>query len=117
MPLGTTINLDGTCVTVMISLLFLSKIFGISVTGGLLLSMIIAIIMISVGSSIPGGALLGITLLLPQIGVPADAVSLIMGLYPIADMFQTCTNVTGDGVVTTIVSRHEKMLDLKKFNS
>ncbi len=118
MPLGTTINMDGTCVTVMISMLFLSKIFGISVTGGTLLSMIIAIIMISVGSpSIPGGALLGITLLLPQIGVPADAVSLIMGLYPIADMLQTCTNVTGDGVVTTIVSRHEKMLDLKKFNS
>ena len=53
----------------------------------------------------------------PNFGVPADAVSLIMGLYPIADMLQTCTNVTGDGVVTTIVSRHEKMLDLKKFNS
>ncbi len=56
------------------------------------------------------------TLLVPQIGVPTEAVSLIMGLYPIVSMIMVCMNVTGDAVATAIVARHENLLDLQKFN-
>lgn len=117
LPLGATINMDGSCITMMISALFMAKIFSVPVTNSVVMSLFASIIMLSVGApGVPGAALICITLLLPQIGVPAEAVSLIMGLYPIVGMMQTCANVTGDAVVTTIVARHENLLDLEKYN-
>ncbi len=116
LPLGATINMDGSCISLIISALFFAKIFGIPVTGSVLVSLFIAIIVLSVGSpGVPGGNLVCIALLVPQIGVPAEAISLIMGLYPLVGMMQTCANVTGDAVVTTIVAKHEKLLDLDRF--
>ena len=118
LPMGATINMDGSCITLMITALFFSKIFGIHVNGSVLLSLFIAIIVLSLGSpGIPGGNLVCIALLVPQIGIPAEAISLIMGLYPLVGMMQTCANVTGDAVVTTIVAKREKLLDVEKFNS
>ena len=117
LPLGATINMDGSCITLVISALFMARIFGIPVTGGVLLSLFIAIMVLSVGSpGVPGGNLVCLALLIPQIGVPAEAISLVMGLYPLVSMMQTCANVTGDAVVTTIVAKHEKLLDEKKYN-
>ena len=118
LPLGATINMDGSCISLMITSLFMAKIFGIPVTGSVLTTIIIAIMVLSVGSpGVPGGNLVCMTLLLPQIGVPAEAVSLVMGLYPVMAMMQTCANVTGDAVVTTIVAKQENLLDMEKYNS
>ena len=58
-----------------------------------------------------------IALLVPQIGVPAEAISIVMGLYPIVSMMQTCANVTGDAVITTIVAKHENLVDMDKFRA
>ena len=118
LPLGATINMDGSCISLLISALFCAKIFQIPVTPSVLLSLFIAIMVLSVGSpGVPGGNLVCIALLIPQIGVPAEAVSLVMGLYPLVGMMQTCTNVTGDAVVSVIVAKREGLLDVKKFNS
>ena len=118
LPLGATINMDGTVITLIITSLFMAKIFGATITGGMLLSLFISIMVLSIGSpGVPGGALICITLLLPTIGVPAEAVSIIMGLYPIVSMIQTTVNVTGDATVTAIVARNEKLLNMEKFNS
>lgn len=118
LPLGATINMDGSCITLVITALFMAKIFSIPVTPGVLFSLFVAIMVLSVGSpGVPGGNLVCITLIIPQIGVPAEAVSLVMGLYPLVGMMQTCANVTGDAVVSTIVAKHEKLLDLKKYNA
>ena len=118
LPLGATINMDGSCITLMISALFMARIFGIPATGGVLLSLFIAIMVLSVGSpGVPGGNLVCLALLIPQIGVPAEAISLVKGLYPLVSMMQTCANVTGDAVVTTIVARSEGLLDEKKYNA
>ncbi|MBR6200535.1 MAG: dicarboxylate/amino acid:cation symporter [Spirochaetales bacterium] len=118
LPLGATINMDGSCVVLMISVLFMAKIFGIDVTGSMLFSLFMSIIVLSIGApGVPGGALICMTILFQQVGIPAEAVTLVMGLYPIAAMAQTCTNVTGDGAVTAIVARHEKMLDIEKYNA
>ena len=54
--------------------------------------------------------------LLPQIGIPAEAISIIMGLYSIVSMMLTSVNVTGDAAVTLIVAKSEKLLDLNKYN-
>lgn len=118
LPLGATINMDGSCISLLISALFCAKIFQIPVTPSVLLSLFIAIMVLSVGSpGVPGGNLVCIALLIPQIGVPAEAVSLVMGLYPLVGMMQTCTNVTGDAVVSTIIAKKEGLVDMSKFNS
>lgn len=117
LPLGATINMDGSCITLIISSLFFARIYGLPVTGNMLLSLFIAIIVLSMGSpGVPGGNLVCLTLLVPQIGVPAEAVSLVMGLYPLVGMMQTMANVTGDAVVTTVTASREGMLDKDKFN-
>ena len=116
LPLGATINMDGSCVTLIITALFMAKIFGVPVTGNIYTTLFIAIIVLSMGSpGVPGGNLVCITLLLPQIGVPAEAVSLVMGLYPLIGMMQTCVNVTGDAAVTAIVAGTERLLDKEKY--
>lgn len=115
-PLGATINMDGSCITQMISALFMAKIFGISITGALIVSIALTIFTLSVGApGVPGGALVCIALLLPQYGIPAEGISLIMGLYSLVGMMQTCVNVTGDAVVTSIVARSEGLMDIEKF--
>ena len=49
--------------------------------------------------------------------VPAESVSLIMGMYPIASMMNVCMNVTGDAVATAVIARHEGLFDLQKYNN
>ena len=84
----------------------------------LVVSIALTIFVLSVGApGVPGGALVCIALLLPQYGIPVEGISLIMGLYSIVGMMQTCVNVTGDATVTTIVARSEGLIDLEKFRS
>ncbi len=117
LPLGATINMDGSCITLIISALYFARIYGLPVTSNMLLSLFIAIIVLSMGSpGVPGGNLVCLTLLIPQIGVPAEAISLVMGLYPIIGMMQTMANVTGDAVVTTVTATREGMLNKEKYN-
>lgn len=117
-PLGATINMDGSCITQMISALFMAKIFGVTIRGALILSMSLTIFMLSVGApGVPGGALVCIALLLPQYGIPAEGISLIMGLYSVVGMMQTCVNVTGDAAMTSVVARSEGLLDLAIFKN
>ena len=114
LPLGATINMDGSCVTLISTSLFMANIFDIQITGSVLFSLFVTIMLLSIGSpGVPGGCLVCITMLLPMIGAPAEAVSLVMGLYPIISMMQTLVNVTGDAVATTIVAKSEKMIQIE----
>ncbi|MBQ8933016.1 MAG: dicarboxylate/amino acid:cation symporter [Lachnospiraceae bacterium] len=118
LPLGATINMDGGCITQMISALFLAKIFEIPITSSTMLTLFLAIFVLSVGApGVPGGALVCISILVPQIGVPAEAISIIMGLYSIVGMMQTCINVTGDAAVTLVVAKSENLLNEEVFRS
>ena len=117
-PLGATVNMDGCCIMQIITVLFMAKIFGVSVTGSTLLTLIIAILALSIGTpGVPGSGLVSISILISQIGVPVEAISLIMGIYTFLDMGTTAANVTGDAVVTTLVAKSEKMIDLEKYNA
>ncbi len=116
-PLGSTINMDGSCVTLIISCLFVAKVFQINVTPELLVMLMFAIFLLSVGApGVPGGALVCLSILIPLMGVPAEAISLFIGLYAIVGMILCCTNVTGDAVVSLIVAKQEKKFDQKVFN-
>ena len=81
-PLGIVINMDGGCVTLLISALFLSRVYGITMTWEILLSLFITVYLLSVAApSVPGGILLCLPALLPQIGIPASGITIIIGLY------------------------------------
>ena len=114
-PLGIVINMDGGCITLLITALFLSKVYGITMTWEILLSLFITVYLLSVATpAVPGGTLLVLPVLLPQIGIPASGITIIIGLYFIVSMIHTMTNVTSTTVCTYLVDRWEKADAAKK---
>ena len=117
-PLGATINMDGTSVFLIVFAMFLARMYGVDVTGSALMTMSVTVIMLSLGCPVvPGAGLVCLGIVLENIGVPMEAVGLIMGITPLADMTSTMNNVTGDMAVSTIVARTEGLLDKKVFYS
>ena len=75
-------------------------------------------IVLSIGApGIPGAGLVCLSVLLTQIGVPAEALSLVMGIDSLLGMFRTAVNSAGDVAVSLIVAKSEKLLDVEKYNS
>ncbi len=108
-PLGATLNMDGTCVYLGVFALALAKTYGVNVTEGTLLAMVISIIVLSIGApGIPGSGLICLSMLLAQIGVPTEAVGLVMGIDALVGMVRTMSNCTGDMAVTVLVDKWEK---------
>ena len=117
-PLGATINMDGTSVFLIVFAMFLARMYGVDVTGSALMTMSVTVIMLSLGCpGVPGAGLVCLGIVLENIGVPMEAVGLIMGITPLVDMTSTMDNVTGDMAVSTIVARSEGLLDKKVFYS
>ncbi len=116
-PLGATINMDGSSIYLAVAALFLAKVYGVTLAGPELFAMIFSILMLSIGApGVPGAAFVCLSVLLAQIGVPVEAVSLIMGIDPILSMFRSAINTTGDVAVSLIVAKTEQLLDLEKYN-
>ena len=78
--------------------------------------MIFSVLVLSVGApGIPGSGLVCLSVLLVQLGVPAEALSLVMGIDSLLGMFRTAVNSTGDVAVSLIVARTENLLDIEKY--
>ena len=117
-PLGATINMDGTCIYLTITGLFLARAFGVPVPTSMMVSLAITIILISLGCpGIPGAGMVCLGIVLSQIAVPIEAIGLIMGINPFLDMFCTMSNTTGDVAASLIVARSEGLIDLDIYNS
>ncbi len=117
-PLGATINMNGACVQLAISALAIARIYNVSIPGRLLVIMCLTIIVLSMGApGIPGMGIILLTVILTQFNVPVEGVSLIIGIYPILDMFITVVNCLGDVVTSFLVAKSEKLLDRKVFEA
>lgn len=117
-PLGATVNMDGSCIYMAVAGLFLAHVFGVELSGAALFSMILSIIVLSVGApGIPGSGLVCLSVLLVQIGVPAEALSLIMGIDSLLGMFRVVVNSTGDVAVSLIVGKTENLVDVEKYKA
>ena len=117
-PLGATINMDGGCIFMTVSGLFLARAYGVNLSGTAIFSMALTVILLSLGApGVPGAALVCMGVVLGSIGVPIEAIGLVIGVNPIIDMFNTMSNTTGDVVATTIVAKSEGLLDMEKYNS
>ena len=117
-PLGATLNMDGLCVNLSVMTLFLARVFGVQLDFSQLLQIGLTIILISMGMpGIPGMALIGLAMILTQINVPLEGISLIMGIYAIVDMFETVSNCLGDVSTTVAVARTEGLLNKEIYYS
>ncbi len=117
-PLGATVNMDGSCVYLAVFSFALAKTYGVEITGASVTAMILTIIILSVGApGIPGSGLICLSVLLTQLGVPAEAIGLVMGIDSIVGMFRCMSNCTGDVAVSTIVAKKENLLDMEKYGS
>ena len=115
-PLGATVNMDGTCVYMAVFALALAKTYGVSLSGASIAGIVLSIIVLSVGApGIPGSGLICLSVLLAQLGVPVEAVGLVMGIDPLIGMFRSMSNCTGDVAVSVAAARLEGMLDMEKY--
>lgn len=112
-PLGATINMDGFCNYLIITTLALAKVAGVSFTGSQILSIFVFITLLSLGApGVPGVGIVCLTMLLGQLSLPLELVSLVIGIYSMIDLINTTGNITGDAIVTTIVAKSEGLLDM-----
>ncbi len=116
-PLGATLNMDGTSIIIVVASLFLARAYGVEVPASAIMSLSVTIMLLSMGSpGVPGAGMVCIGIILESLGVPIEAIGLIIGIYPIIDMFATMSNTTGDVAAALIVAKSERLLDIDKFN-
>ena len=115
-PLGATINMDGTAIMQGIAAGFIAQYFGVDLTLTQYMMIVLMVIIASVGAAgVPGVGLILLAGVLAQVGLPAEGIALILGVDRLLDMTRTAVNVTGDAMVTTIVAKSEGELDLNVF--
>ncbi len=118
MPLGSTINMDGACVYLTLSTLFLAAVYHVPVTVDMLLKLAVTIVILSMGAPpIAGAGFICLSILVLQIGVPVEGLGVLMGIDQIMSMCRTLINGTGDFVGTAAVASMEKLIDFDVLDS
>jgi Na+/H+-dicarboxylate symporter len=106
LPIGATVNMDGTALYQGVAAIFIAQIYGIDLTVGDQATIVISATMASIGAAgVPGAGMLTLAMVLAAVGVPVEGVALIIGVDRILDMFRTTTNVIGDSTATVLVAR------------
>ncbi|WP_026761291.1 dicarboxylate/amino acid:cation symporter [Selenomonas ruminantium] len=112
LPLGATINMDGTALYMGVCSLFVANVFGIDLTMGQMLMIILTGTLASIGTAgVPGAGLIMLAMVLQTAGLPLEGLALVAGIDRVLDMFRTCLNITGDGAVTIVMDQEEKKYD------
>jgi len=116
-PLGATINMDGTAMMQGVATVFIANVYGIDLSITDYLLVVLTATLASIGTAaVPGVGLVTLTMVLGQVGLPVEGIALVIGVDRLLDMMRTVCNVTGDCVVSCIVAKSEKSLDLTIFN-
>lgn len=116
-PLGATVNMDGTAIMQGVATAFIAQAFSIDLTMGDYLMVILTATLASIGTAgVPGVGLVMLAMVLNQVGLPLEGIALIMGVDRLLDMIRTAVNITGDSAVTVIVAKSEGALNEERFN-
>lgn len=116
-PLGATINMDGTSIMQGVAVVFIAQAYGIPLTMGNLATVVVTATLASIGTAgVPSVGLVTLAMVLNSVGLPTEGIALIMGIDRILDMIRTAVNITGDAVCTTIVCHQEGSLNREVFN-
>jgi Na+/H+-dicarboxylate symporter len=108
LPLGATINMDGTALYQGVCALFVAQAFGIPLSMGTQVGILITATLASIGTAgVPGAGLIMLSMVLTSAGLPIEGIGLVAGIDAVLDMARTSINVTGDMCVSAVVARTE----------
>lgn len=115
-PLGATINMDGTAIMQGVAVIFVAQAFGIDLSVAALATVVITAVSASIGTAgVPGVGTIMLAMVFESVGLPAEGIAMIMGVDRILDMGRTAVNVTGDAMVTMCMASFTKTLDREVF--
>lgn len=116
-PLGTTVNMDGAAIYLGIAAVFVSQVFGMPLTLSQQLIVLLMSVLASIGSvGVPGAALIVMTMVFQQVGLPLEGIALVAGVDRVLDMARTTLNVMGDSTGAVIISRLEGEFGKDRFD-
>lgn len=116
LPLGATINMDGTAIMQGVATAFIAQAYGIDLSFTDYLMVILTATLASVGTAgVPGVGLIMLSMVLTQVGLPVEGVALIIGVDRLLDMLRTSVNVAGDSMVATFIGKSENLFDRDTF--
>ena len=115
-PLGATINMDGTAIMQGVATVFIAQVFSQDLTLADYLMVILTATLASIGTAgVPGVGLIMLAMVLEQVGLPVEGIALIIGVDRLLDMTRTAVNVTGDSMVSIIVAKSEEQFDHEMY--
>ena len=116
-PMGATINMDGTAIMQGIAALFIAQTYNIEISMNDMMTIVLTATLASIGTAgVPGVGMIMLSMVLQSVGLPLEGIGLIMGVERIIDMFRTTVNVMGDNICTLIIGNSEKELNLYNYN-
>ena len=116
-PLGATINMDGTSIMQGVAVIFIAQAYGMTLTPSAILTVIATATIASIGTAgVPSVGLVTLSMVLSSVGLPTEGIALIMGIDRILDMLRTAVNITGDAVCTTIIAKLEGAFNKEIFD-
>jgi Na+/H+-dicarboxylate symporter len=108
LPIGVTINMDGTSCYQAVAAVFIAQVFGIELSASQQISIVLLAVMASIGTpGVPGGSIVMLIVVLSTVGIPVEGLALILGVDRPIDMLRTMVNVTGDSTVASLVAKSE----------
>lgn len=117
-PLGATINMDGTSIMQGVAVIFIAQAYGIDLTPSALATVVATATVASIGTAgVPSVGLVTLSMVLTSVGLPTEGIALIMGIDRILDMLRTAVNITGDAVCTTIIARQQGAFKKQVFDA
>ncbi|MGE4213615.1 MAG: dicarboxylate/amino acid:cation symporter [Anaerotignaceae bacterium] len=115
LPLGATINMDGTAIYQGLCAVFIATCYGIDLTFSQQLTIILTATLASIGTAgVPGAGMIMLAMVLQSVGLPIEGIAIVAGVDRIFDMGRTTVNITGDAACTLIVSKLEEKKDARK---
>ena len=117
LPLGATINMDGTAIMQGVATVFIAQVFGIELSLTDYAAVVVTATLASIGTAgVPGVGLIMLAMVLNQVGLPVEGIALIIGVDRLLDMVRTAVNVTGDCVATVVIAKSEGEFNEQVFN-
>lgn len=117
-PLGATVNMDGTAIMQGVASVFVAQAYGIELGFQGYMMVIVTATLASIGTAgVPGVGLVMLAMVFNQVGLPVEGIGLIIGVDRLLDMARTAVNVTGDAVVSCVVAKSEGQFDESVYNS